>query len=178
MTTIQTTHVLNVIEYAQERGITLACITTHEASVQGWKLGPDDIQPTCFIATLVDEATQRKAIEMVFPGVVFINVPDFQAVCEARTSELREFPVSSPPLHEHFLIVSRDGVATTSLAELVAPLPVFDEPLHTDEHPFCSDEPCPCHTNDDLFQEYIEMPYQDGLITAYEAVRLFYGCHL
>ena len=53
-----------------------------------------------------------------------------------------------------------------------------DEPLHTESSPFCSDERCPCHdtaTNDELFAEYIERPIMDGLLTASEALRLYWG---
>lgn len=53
-----------------------------------------------------------------------------------------------------------------------------DEPLHTDEHPFCGSESCPCHdtaTNGELFEEYIERPIMDGLLTASEGLRLYWG---
>ena len=53
-----------------------------------------------------------------------------------------------------------------------------DEPIHTDERPFCSDERCPCHdtaTNDELFAEYIERPIHDGLLTVSEGLRLYWG---
>lgn len=53
-----------------------------------------------------------------------------------------------------------------------------DEPLHTDVHPFCSDERCPCHdtaTNGEAFAEYIERPIMDGLLTTAEGLRLYWG---
>ena len=52
-----------------------------------------------------------------------------------------------------------------------------DDPVHTDEHPFCSDDSCPCHdtaTNDELFAEYIERPIMAGLLTASEGLRLYW----
>ena len=57
-------------------------------------------------------------------------------------------------------------------------IPCEDEPLHTEIRPFCSDERCPCHDtaiNDELFAEYIERPVMDGLLTASEALRLYWG---
>ncbi len=56
-------------------------------------------------------------------------------------------------------------------------IPVEDELIHTGDHPFCSDESCPCHdtaTNDELFAEYIEWPVMAGLLTASEALRLYW----
>ncbi len=57
-------------------------------------------------------------------------------------------------------------------------IPCEDEPMHTNEHPFCSDDRCPCHdtaTNGEEFAEYIERPIMDGLLTASEGLRLYWG---
>ena len=57
-------------------------------------------------------------------------------------------------------------------------VPCEDGLLHTESSPFCADERCPCHdtaTNGELFAEYIEQPVMDGLLTASEALRLYWG---
>ena len=58
------------------------------------------------------------------------------------------------------------------------PVVLMDDPIvHDGEHPFCSDERCPCHdpeTNDELFAEYIERPIMAGLLTASEGLRLYW----
>lgn len=90
-----------------------------------------------------------------------------------RIPRLEGVFASSPPLHAQ--IITADGISTN--AELIAPLPVvmLDERLHTDKHPFCTDESCLCHANQEFFLEYIETPYQEGLLSSREALRLFYS---
>jgi hypothetical protein len=50
-----------------------------------------------------------------------------------------------------------------------------DAIIHTNEHPFCSDETCPCHTDKELFEKYIDKPSREGLLTEKEAQRLQAG---
>jgi hypothetical protein len=50
-----------------------------------------------------------------------------------------------------------------------------DEPRHSFSQPYCSEESCPCHTDEALFAEYIERPMLDGLLTSWEASRLQWG---
>lgn len=60
--------------------------------------------------------------------------------------------------------------------ELEDPQPVvdLDGPLHTDERPFCSDETCPCHEDNELFDEYVMAPMTARKMTSYEANRLMW----
>ena len=57
------------------------------------------------------------------------------------------------------------------------PLPVTteDAPLHTNAHPFCSDETCPCHSDPALIRQFLSAPLNDGLLTPAEASRTFYN---
>jgi hypothetical protein len=50
-----------------------------------------------------------------------------------------------------------------------------DELIHTSEHPFCSDESCPCHEDDAAFDEQVAQPIMDGLLTVSEGYNLFWG---
>ena len=50
-----------------------------------------------------------------------------------------------------------------------------DEIIHTDSHPFCGDMMCPCRADFELIMEYVYQPVQDGLLTAEEGKRLYYG---
>lgn len=68
---------------------------------------------------------------------------------------------------------------TSEIPELTTP-PVFivrmeDELIHTDEHPFCSDDPCPCHDDADLVREYITQPLDNSTMTNTEAFRLYWN---
>jgi hypothetical protein len=53
-----------------------------------------------------------------------------------------------------------------------------DAPLHSESRPFCSDLACPCHRDDALFQECINLPLAAGLLTDFEGENLFYGRQL
>lgn len=61
-----------------------------------------------------------------------------------------------------------------------------DAPLHTDEHPFCSDMTCPCHEKFDFstgfycdyYFECVWVPYLLGLLTTQEALRIYYNTHM
>jgi hypothetical protein len=48
-----------------------------------------------------------------------------------------------------------------------------DEPIHTEEHPFCSDLHCPCHEDWQNINEHITEPLRNGLMTDNEAIRLY-----
>lgn len=55
--------------------------------------------------------------------------------------------------------------------------------VHTDEHPFCDDAVCPCHSDMSLegcryYGIHISEPLEDGLMTWVEADRLFRGGQL
>ena len=50
-----------------------------------------------------------------------------------------------------------------------------DEPVHTDERPFCWDAECPCHGDPETFHELVDDPFREGLLTEPEATRLFLG---
>ena len=57
-------------------------------------------------------------------------------------------------------------------------IPVEDEPVHTDEHPFCSDMSCDCHDDSQFIAEYLEQPFYDGLLTSAEYFRIKEGKQL
>lgn len=62
------------------------------------------------------------------------------------------------------------------LIPMMAPvIPMEDEPVHTAERPFCSDETCPCHCDYLLWQEHIGGPVRDGLLTYAEGRRIYRG---
>jgi len=48
-----------------------------------------------------------------------------------------------------------------------------DEPIHTNEHAFCSDLRCPCHEDWTLINEHITEPLLAGLLTDSEAIRMY-----
>jgi hypothetical protein len=52
------------------------------------------------------------------------------------------------------------------------------EIIHTDAHPFCGDETCPCHDDKEAWHRECGFPILDGLMTESEASRLFYGKQL
>ncbi len=52
---------------------------------------------------------------------------------------------------------------------------MLDELVHTNEKPFCDDLTCPCHSDVQLDHEYLAQPWQDGLLTTDETVRLWAG---
>ncbi len=58
---------------------------------------------------------------------------------------------------------------------LVPIIPMEDELLHRDDHPFCGDSTCPCHKDMSLIEYYLYQPFQNGLLTFDEAERLFVG---
>ncbi len=53
-------------------------------------------------------------------------------------------------------------------------IPMEDEIIHTDEHPFCSDLTCPCHDDLGLLEE-LNNEVEDGLLTSWEAMRTLSG---
>lgn len=67
---------------------------------------------------------------------------------------------------------------TNHIPELATP-PVLivwleDPIIHDEQHPFCSDDSCPCHEDSDLMDEYIIKRLDSGLISNAEAVRLYW----
>ena len=55
------------------------------------------------------------------------------------------------------------------------PVEMEDEPIHTNEHPFCQDMTCPCHDDEDLKEEYLVEPWLAGHLAQREADRLYRG---
>jgi len=53
-------------------------------------------------------------------------------------------------------------------ADNFIPVIPVDYEYHTDEHPFCFDEDCPCHTDKQAIGQ-VKQYYDDGLLTAQEA---------
>jgi hypothetical protein len=49
-----------------------------------------------------------------------------------------------------------------------------DEPIHTNEHPFCDEMSCPCHEESE-FIEQVQTWVTDGLITIEDAERIYRG---
>ena len=54
-------------------------------------------------------------------------------------------------------------------------IPMEDAIEHTPSHPFCDDPDCPCHTDGQLIEEYLDSPHRNGLLTTEEGLRLFTG---
>ena len=50
-----------------------------------------------------------------------------------------------------------------------------DEIIHTADAPFCDDLACPCHYDADLLAQYVQQPYEGGLLTQDEARRTMDG---
>lgn len=74
-----------------------------------------------------------------------------------------------------------DGVEEQE--EMVAVILIRGPVTHTDEHPFCGDGDCPCHGGQtweqiDYQAEYLEQPFNDGLLTVPEYHRLFWNQQL
>jgi len=53
-------------------------------------------------------------------------------------------------------------------------LPMEDDILHTQSHPFCSDLTCPCHEDAELLSDLAQAVDQ-GLLTPAEATRFVEG---
>jgi len=49
-----------------------------------------------------------------------------------------------------------------------------DEPVHTDDHLFCSDPACPCHEESESLAQ-VQSWISDGLITTEDADRIYRG---
>jgi hypothetical protein len=63
--------------------------------------------------------------------------------------------------------------------ELVAVIIIqCDEITHTDIHPFCDDPACGCHDDVELIQEHLERPFDAGLLTEPEKLRIKEGWQL
>jgi hypothetical protein len=61
-------------------------------------------------------------------------------------------------------------------ANLLLVVLLEDPPTHTNEHPFCADDPdCPCRSDSNLVREFIDKPIDNGLLTGSEAIRLYFG---
>lgn len=55
---------------------------------------------------------------------------------------------------------------------LVLPVPYLD---HTPDRPFCWDDTCPCHEDQEAITE-VYQAYQDGLLSAGDMNRILQGC--
>ncbi len=53
-------------------------------------------------------------------------------------------------------------------------IPMEDDILHTQSHPFCSDPTCPCKEDPELLSE-VALAVENGLLTAEEATNLVKG---
>lgn len=53
-------------------------------------------------------------------------------------------------------------------------IPIKDEHLHIQDHPFCSDPTCPCKEDCELLSEFAQAVEQ-GLLTPEEATRVILG---
>lgn len=53
-------------------------------------------------------------------------------------------------------------------------IPMEDELIHTQEHPFCSDAKCPCKEDPKLLSD-IARAIEQGLLTPAEATRIVMG---
>lgn len=72
-------------------------------------------------------------------------------------------------------------IRPVALVAYLDPQPVImeDAPVHRlPENPFCNDPECPCHQDDELFNEFIEQPIMNGLLTTFEAARILWNEYL
>jgi hypothetical protein len=53
-------------------------------------------------------------------------------------------------------------------------IPMEDDLVHTDEHPFCYDSTCGCHESSDLIDQ-VAQDVADGLLTPQEATDFVAG---
>lgn len=53
-------------------------------------------------------------------------------------------------------------------------IPMEDDPVHTDEYPFCDDPTCSCHEDQTLIAE-VAAQVEGGLLTPEEATGLVNG---
>ncbi len=53
-------------------------------------------------------------------------------------------------------------------------IPMEDDILHTQSHPFCSDPSCPCHDDQELLSD-VAHAVEQGLLTPAEATRFVEG---
>jgi hypothetical protein len=53
-------------------------------------------------------------------------------------------------------------------------IPMEDDILHTQSHPFCSDPTCPCHEDSELLSD-VAYAVEQGLLTPAEAARFVEG---
>jgi hypothetical protein len=69
-----------------------------------------------------------------------------------------------------------DDLRTGALPMILENLAHPDELVHTlPEHPFCQDQDCPCHEDEELKREYLVEPWQAGHLAEKEAERLYRG---
>ena len=52
-----------------------------------------------------------------------------------------------------------------------------DPIIHTDDHPFCSDPTCECHSDQAAIDEMNDL-FAGGLLTEAEAARIYYDCQV
>lgn len=65
--------------------------------------------------------------------------------------------------------MSRKAVSMQGFADnFIFVIPLKDEPLHANEHPFCFDPTCPCKEDQELIEQ-VAQQVQDGLFTPQEA---------
>lgn len=57
-------------------------------------------------------------------------------------------------------------------------VPMEDRMIHSDDHPFCGDATCPCRNDIELFNEFINEPVLNGLLTTEEALRILWNEHV
>jgi hypothetical protein len=59
-------------------------------------------------------------------------------------------------------------MANEPYADNFIPVVPVDYEYHTESNPFCYDEDCPCHTDQQAITS-VKNQYEDGLLTAQEA---------
>ncbi len=64
-----------------------------------------------------------------------------------------------------------------SIVPPVIPYEDGDEPVHSEAAPFCSDQSCPCHWDEELTHSLLEA-VRSGLLTSREAMRIHDGRQL
>lgn len=90
------------------------------------------------------------------PGYVQRDLRDVRMFIEAQQEEL---------------VHIADDIASGDIPLV----PMEDRLIHSDDHPFCGDATCPCRNDVELFNEFINEPVLNGLLTTEEALRILWN---
>lgn len=105
-----------------------------------------------------------------------------EACNEAFEQQWQNSPAAQRMERQFDAIVQAAGIMVGAVIRrnVQAPIliPMEDELIHTDEHPFCDDPSCGCHDDVELIMEHLERPFDAGLLTSPEYFRIKEGKQL